>query len=100
MIFNDVYEYFSYQGLEDGYNQVMSENEMYQYVTDWPLPQLSCRKGNEDCYIFGFLLGMEIKLDEQEEKAKRQNREKSGGGRAVSSRGSKSEVDRPRVSVE
>lgn len=100
MTFNDVYEYFSYQGLEDGYNGVMSEDEMYEYVTNWPLPTLSCRKGTEDCYILGFLLGMEIKRDEQEEKEARQNRKKSGGRSTLSSGGCESEVDRPRVSVE
>ena len=103
MIFNDVYEYFSYRGLEDGYNKVMTEEEMYDYVANWPLPNLSCRKGTEDCYIFGFLLGMEIKdseLEEREERRKKREALETIRESSVRIRESQSRIDGLRDAVE
>ena len=71
MNFHGAVEYYAYRGLDAGYKGLMTEKEMYDYVFSWPLPLLKCRKETEECYTLGFLLGMEIKQDEQEEKEKR-----------------------------
>lgn len=65
-------EYFSYEGIKAGYDEVKTEDEMYDYISTWALPNLSCSEECKNCYMFGFFLGTEIKQSGQKEKKERQ----------------------------
>ena len=67
MQFNGATEYYSYQGLYDGFWNLKMESEAYDYINSMPLGNLAVTKECQNCYILGYLLGKEIRRYAKEE---------------------------------
>ena len=98
LIFYGAAEYWSYLGLYDGYYRT-DEVDPYEEVHTVPIHWTETGTECQECYLFGYFLGKEIKEDEQEEKKKKESikeiRESS-----VRTRESQSRIDRLRDAVE
>ena len=70
LIFYGAAEYWSYLGLHDGYYRT-DEVDPYEEVHTVPLPWTETGTECQECYLFGYFLGKEIKEDEQEEKERK-----------------------------
>ncbi len=70
-------EYWSYQGLNDGYKDLV--DDPIAFADAFPLQKLEMVKMCQRCYLFGFYLGKKIRsTNEQEKKERRQTSTRSG----------------------
>lgn len=69
MMFNGAEEYFSYQGLNDGYNDLVDDS--IEYVSNFPLQKLEMTRKCQNCYLLGHDLGKEIRRSNEQEKEDR-----------------------------
>lgn len=68
-IFIGAEEYWSYEGLRDGFYNL--QDSPYEKIESFPFPKLEITFNCQSCYLLGYFLGKEIRNDYEHEARQR-----------------------------